>query len=492
MRTFVTIIVVALGMLSNPLSCAATECARPNIVFLLVDDMPYAAMSTLGNEWLETPAMDRIAKEGMFFSQAYSENLCAPSRASIMRGQWSARHHRTDVVPGVHPQALMKEPPVPMGVWEDTYTLQKALRAGGYTTAMIGKWHLPWNAFPPDQELANRYGFDFTQRRLDKKAYYKESPIFIEEALYFLREKRDPVKPFYLYFAFQTVHGPHTVPKADQNRWAKRLEGKKCPWMPDMLASLEHTDRCVGRVLDALDELDLTANTLVVLSSDNGGLTGRVYSEENKPLRMGKGSLYEGGVRVPLAFRWPGHIKPGSRCDTPVHFVDLFPTFCDVAGVAIDPKHHLDGVSLKPLFSGNCIPDRTIFLHYPHYVAKWGTTPVRAVIRKRFKLVVNPFDHIEINGERIVSGKYVPKPRIELFDLEVDPPERHNIAAQHPETVVEMRKALDAWLRETGARDATPNPDYDPEHSLVNARDVARGRGERLPNASTQLSEEKP
>jgi arylsulfatase A-like enzyme len=385
----------------------------------------------------------------------------------------------------------MKEPPVPMGVWKDTYTLQKALRAGGYTTAMIGKWHLPWNAFPPNQELAGQYGFDFTQRRLDRKEFYKESPIFIEEALHFLREKRDPAKPFYLYFAFQTVHGPHKVPEADKERWAKRLEGKNHGWIPDMLPSLEHTDQCIGRVLDALDQLRLTDNTLVVLSSDNGGVSGEKYSVENKPLRQGKGTLYEGGVRVPLAFCWPGHIKPGSRCETPVHFVDLFPTFCDVAGVPTDPTHRLDGVELTPLFSGGSIPPRTIFLHYPHYVAQWGTTPVRAVIRDRYKLVVNPFDHIDIPGRTARTGTYIPEPRVELFDLQADPSERANIAAQHPEIVAEMQRALDAWLKETGARDATPNPDYDPANPLTNLRTMAIKRGETLPTAKTQLTDEK-
>jgi arylsulfatase A-like enzyme len=228
-----------------------------------------------------------------------------------------------------------------------------------------------------------------------------------------------------------------------------------------------------------------------VFSSDNGGVANFVYSEENKPFRLGKGSLYEGGVRVPLAFRWPGRIKPGSRCETPVHFVDLFPTFADVSGVSVDPNHHLDGVSLKPLFAGGSISERTIFLHYPHYIGQWGTTPVRAVIGDRYKLVVNPFDHFAIPGGKVAGGKYIPEPRIEMFDLQADPSERTNIAAQHPEVVAEMQKALDAWLKETGARDATPNPNYDPANPLANLRDIARERGERMPTADDQLSDEK-
>jgi arylsulfatase A-like enzyme len=263
------------------------------------------------------------------------------------------------------------------------------------------------------------------------------------------------------------------VPPADKQRWKEKLQGKNPGIDPDMLASLEFVDRSVGRVLDALDELGLADNTLVVLTGDNGG-EGRVsYCEGNKPFRRGKGTLYEGGVRVPLSIRWPQGIAPGKRCDVPVHFADFFPTFCDLASVKIDPSHKLDGVNLKPLFSGGTLPERSIFLHYPHYLSYYGATPMRAVIQSRYKLVWNPYDHIVIEGQGKAARtlKYVAEPRIELFDLQADPGERQDLAERLPEKVAEMCQLFEAWMKETGARDVTPNPAYDPKNPLFNARE---------------------
>jgi arylsulfatase A-like enzyme len=232
-------------------------------------------------------------------------------------------------------------------------------------------------------------------------------------------------------------------------------------------------------VLDALDELGLTDNTMVLLASDNGGVSKLVYSVDNQPFRMGKGTLYEGGVRVPLFIRWPGQIVPGGRCDVPVHFADLFPTLCDASGVRVDPNHTLDGVSLRPLFLGGPLPERTLFITYPHYLAGYATTPVRALVRGRYKLVWHPYDHLEFEGGRVTSAttRYVPKPRIELFDLEADPGEHTNLAARYPEKLAEMKKLFTAWMKEVGARDVTPNPAYDASRPLLNTRDEALGAG---------------
>jgi arylsulfatase A-like enzyme len=242
-----------------------------------------------------------------------------------------------------------------------------------------------------------------------------------------------------------------------------------------MLASLEFVDRSVGRVLDALDQLGLTDNTMVLLASDNGGVSKLVYSVDNLPFRMGKGTLYEGGVRVPLFIRWPGRIAPGGRCDVPVHFVDLLPTLCDVAGVRIDPNHPLDGVNLRPLFLGGPLPERTLFITFPHYLAGYATTPVRAVVRGRYKLVWHAYDHLEFEGGRVTSAttRYVPEPRVELFDLEADPGERTNLAKRNPEKLAEMKKIFTTWMKEVGAKDVTPNPAYDASRPMFNSRDEA-------------------
>ena len=485
------ILILLLLLLGIVCFSAAAE-PRPNIVFILVDDMPYAGPSATGNPVLETPHMDRIAREGMIFSRAYSETVCGPSRATIMTGQFAGRHGRTDNSPGVHPYALMQEPlrPPPIGanpaafagdagasarlpdpVQPGGYSLVQALKAGGYRTAISGKWHLPMQHLTP--ATAPRYGFDFCNERVDRSQPYRDAKHLTDDAIRFMRDNRG--QSFFLYLPFVAVHSPHIVPPEDQARWRERLKGKDVGVHPDMLASLEFVDRSVGRVLDALDELGLASNTLVLFASDNGGVSKRVHSVENHPFRMGKGTLYEGGVRVPLFIRWPGHISAGRRSDMPVHFADLFPTLCDVAGVPVDPQHKLDGVSLRPLFLSAPLPERTLFITYPHYIAEFGTTPVRAVVRGRYKLVWQPYDHLEFEGGRVTreTFRYVPEPLVELFDLEADPGEQTNLAAQKPEKLAEMKKLFTAWMKEVGAKDVSPNPAYDPRRPMFNTRDEA-------------------
>jgi arylsulfatase A len=485
-------IAVPLLALLAPLPAAETRSQKPNIVFILVDDMPYAGPSATGNPVLQTPHMDRIAKEGMIFTRAYSETVCGPSRATIMTGQFAGRHGRTDNVPGVHPFALMREPlrPLPSSVaaggfpgdgaanarlpdpvQPGGYSLVQALKAGGYRTAISGKWHLPIQHLTP--ATASRYGFDFCNERADRSQPYRDARRFTDDAIRFMRENR--AQNFFVYLSFVAVHGPHIVPEEDRLRWKERLQGKDSGIHPDMLASLEFVDLSVGRVLAALDELGLANNTLVVFSSDNGGMSKAVHSAENHPLRMGKGTLYEGGVRVPLFIRWPGHISPGGRSEVPVHFADFFPTLCDAAGVRIDPLHKLDGTSLLPLFRDSVLPERTLFMTFPHYLAGYATTPARAVVRGRYKLVWHPYDHLEFEGGHVTSAtsRYVPEPLIELFDVDADPGERTNLAHRYPAKVTEMKELFTAWMKEAGAKDVTPNPAYDASRPMFNTRDEA-------------------
>ena len=478
-----------------PLNSHAAETPerKPNIVFVLVDDLPYAGLSLTGNSWLETPSIDGLAKQGMFFTRAYSEVVCGPSRISIMTGQFAGRHGRTDNVPGVHPRALMLEPllPAPAGgdagkefdeaagdrlpspLEPESYSLVKALKADGYRTALSGKWHMRKQHLTPAE--ARDYGFDFCNEKAQRGNPYKDSQRFTDDAIRFIRENRD--QSFFVYLAYSAVHGPHIVPPEDKQRWAKRLEGKKPGINPDMLASLEFIDRSVGSVLDTLQELNLTDDTIVVFAGDNGGVCKKVHGEENQPLRLGKASLYEGGVRVPLILRWPGHIPPDSRCDVPVSLADLFPTLCEAAGTKLDPAHPLDGVSLRPLFSGGKIPDRTIFIHYPHYFATSGTTPTRVAIRDRYKLLWNPYDHVAIEGARVPpeGAGYVPKPRLELYDVQADPGEKVNLAEKMPDMVKELCRLYEAWMKEVGAKELAPNPDYDAKDPLFNERKAALG-----------------
>ena len=489
-------LIIALAALPlAPLNSHAAETPerKPNIVFVLVDDLPYAGLSLTGNSWLETPSIDGLAKQGMFFTRAYSEVVCGPSRISIMTGQFAGRHGRTDNVPGVHPRALMLEPllPAPAGgdagkefdeaagdrlpspLEPESYSLVKALKADGYRTALSGKWHMRKQHLTPAE--ARDYGFDFCNEKAQRGNPYKDSQRFTDDAIRFIRENRD--QSFFVYLAYSAVHGPHIVPPEDKQRWAKRLEGKKPGINPDMLASLEFIDRSVGSVLDTLQELNLTDDTIVVFAGDNGGACKKVHGEENQPLRLGKASLYEGGVRVPLILRWPGHIPPDSRSDVPVSLADLFPTLCEAAGTKLDPAHTRDGVSLQPLFSGGKIPDRTIFIHYPHYFATSGTTPTRVAIRDRYKLLWNPYDHVAIEGARVPpdGAGYVPKPRLELYDVQADPGEKVNLAEKMPDKVEELCRLYEAWMKEVGAKELAPNPDYDAKDPLFNERKAALG-----------------
>jgi arylsulfatase A-like enzyme len=465
--------------------------ATPNIVVILIDDMPYAGMSLTRNTLLETPNMDRLAKKGIFFTRAYSQPICGPSRADIMTGQCAGRHGRTDNVPGVHPYALMQEPLLPLSpeaaairnidlrqsarlpdaVQPDTYTVVRALKSAGYRTGLSGKWHLTEQHLTPAQ--ARALGFDFCNESADRSRPYRDAERFTDDAIRFIRDSED--QRFFLYLPYVAVHGPHIVPPEDAARWQERLRGQKPGIHPDMLASLEFIDRSVGRVLRALDELGLADDTMVVLASDNGGVSKTMHSAANKPFRMGKGSHYEGGVRVPLLVRWPGHAAAGTRCDVPVQFADLLPTFCDVAGVAVPPGLTLDGVSLAPLLAGGTLPRRSIFLHYPHYLREYAATPVRTVIQDRYKLVWNPYDHIEIAGDRLsdTAMKYVAEPRVELFDLQADPGEHYNIAEQEPEKVAEMCRLFEAWMKEVGAKDVSPNPSYDAARPMYNIHEEA-------------------
>ena len=484
-----------------PLPAAEAPPPRPNIVFILVDDLPYAGPSVTGNPVLATPHLDRIAQEGILFTRAYTEPVCGPSRASLMTGQFAGRHGRTDNAPGVHPYALMQETLRPLPITAGSgasrgdasassrlpdpvspggYSLVQALKAGGYRTAISGKWHLPIQHLTP--ATAARYGFDFCNERADRSQPYRDARRFTDDAIRFMRENRR--ESFFVYLSYVAVHGPHIVPAADQRRWQERLRGQEAGFHPDMLASIEFVDLSVGRVLAAIDELGLAGNTLVVFASDNGGISKTVHSVVNGPLRLGKGTLYEGGIRVPLFVRWPGRINPGLRSDVPVHFVDLFPTLCEAAGVPVDPAHTLDGVSLRPLFVGAPLPERPLYFTFPHYLAEFGTTPVRAVVRGRHKLVWHPYDHLEFEAGRVTSrtSRYVTAPRLELFDLEADPGERENLAAARPEKVAELRRDYVAWMRQVGAKDLTPNPAFDARRPLFNTREAALAKpGEKAP-----------
>jgi len=479
-RTFISLLLAPLATLP----ATAAPASPPNILFILADDLGWTGPSCFGNKDVATPHLDRLAAQGMKFTAAYADAQCSPTRAAFFSGQYGARSGVFKVIHEQEPPRAFHRIPTPnLAMSPDVATLATTLRQAGYATGLSGKWHIA-DDYPAATlrgrdggKYFDRYGFDFCNERADRSQPYRDARRFTDDAIRFMRENR--AQNFFVYLSYVAVHGPHIVPEEDRLRWTERLQGKDPGIHPDMLASLEFVDLSVGRVLAALDELGLANNTLVVFSSDNGGMSKAVHSAENHPLRMGKGTLYEGGVRVPLFIRWPGHIASGGRSDVPVHFADFFPTLCDAAGVRIDPLHKLDGTSLLPLFRDSVLPERTLFMTFPHYLAGYATTPARAVVRGRYKLVWHPYDHLVFEGGRVTSAtsRYVPEPLIELFDVDADPGERTNLAHRYPAKVTEMKELFTAWMKEAGAKDVAPNPAYDARRPMFNTRDEALGAG---------------
>ncbi|MGC9328482.1 MAG: sulfatase, partial [Candidatus Hinthialibacter sp.] len=333
-------------------------------------------------------------------------------------------------------------------------TIAEALKPAGYTSASMGKWHLGGDPFYPDKQ-----GFDLNvggDHRGQPPSYFSPHRIPIlkdgpegeylpdrlaREANKFITDNR--ANPFFLYLPFYEVHTPLQA-KQELIEYYEKKEKQGSQNNPKYAAMIHSTDEAVGKILACLDELGLADNTLILLTGDNGGLC-RVTG--NEPLRAGKGSAYEGGVREPLIVRWPGVVKPGSVCREPVISVDFYPTILEAVGAQADPKQTLDGKSLVPLLKN---PESTldrdcIFWHYPHY-HPGGAKPYGAIRRRDFKLI-----------EFFEDGK------LELYNLKEDIGETHNLAERMPEKTQELHNLLQSWRREVQAQMPYSNPDYKPE-----------------------------
>ncbi|HOC73278.1 MAG TPA: sulfatase, partial [Candidatus Hydrogenedentes bacterium] len=435
-------------------AAGAVEKRPPNVVLFLIDDMGWRDVGCYGSRFYETPNIDRLAAQGMRFTQAYAAcPVCSPTRAAVLTGKYPARLHLTDWIPGhKHPYAKLLPPAFNQELPHEAVTLAEALKPAGYATASVGKWHLGGPDFGPEAQ-----GFDVNAggtHQGQPPSYFspygipalKDGPEgeyltdrLTDEAVAFIESNRE--RPFFLYFPHYAVHTPIQAKKDVQARYAGRVRDGDPQNNPGYAAMVEAVDQSVGRVMDALDRLGLAEDTVVIFTSDNGGL-GRVTS--NAPLREGKGTLYEGGVREPLIVRWPGRIAAGSLCGTPVCSVDFFPTIMEIA-TGPGPGPLTDGESLVPLLTGTGdIAARDLYWHYPHY-HPLGATPGGIVRRGNHKLI-----------------EYYEDNRLELYDLAADPAETKNLAGEMPEKAEELRRALHDWLRDTDAQMPTPNPDHDP------------------------------
>jgi uncharacterized sulfatase len=436
---------------------------RPNVILILADDLGWADLPAYGNRFHETPRLDRLAREGLRFTRFYAGPVCSPTRANVQTGLDQARFGITQHIPGHRrPYAKLRDPEVPSHLPAEAETIAERLRAVGYATGYFGKWHLGGAGHGPETQ-----GWD-TVRERKGNVQPPSSPggperrtaaVLAEDAEAFLAAHRD--RPFLLQISHAAVHIPLSTTPALLAKYQAKPKAPEFPCDPAYAGLLEELDASVGRVVDAVDAAGLADRTLIFFFSDNGGLeheqSGRVVTS-NQPWRGEKGTLYEGGVRVPALARWPGTIPPGGVCDVAAMSLDLFPTLAALAGAAPRGESPGDGVSLVPLFAGGSarLPRESLHWHLPHY---HHATPAGSILRGDWKLI-----------------EWFEGPDVELFDLSRDPGERRNLAAEHPERVRELRSALAAWRERVGARMPVPNPDHDPARAAELAGGKSRAK----------------
>lgn len=439
-----------------------TSFAQPNIVLFYADDLGWRDLGCMGSKFYDTPHIDRLASEGMLFTDAYANAPnCAPSRACLMSGQYSPRHGVYTVGNPNRGRAELRRLLAVknrLDLDEKFVTIAEALGSAGYRTATMGKWHLGDD--PTKQGfLLNVGGFKAGAPRSYFSPYrnpnLKDGPDgeyltdrLTDAAVEFISDKDS--KPFFLYLTHYAVHTPIQAKEDDAARFANRPpdRGQRNRKYAGMVYAL---DRSMGRVLEALERTGKERDTIVVFFSDNGGHMGATSC---RPLRGAKGTLYEGGIRVPLIVRWPTKVKPGSRSSTPVIGTDLYPTFLAATGSKRSEGYRLDGVDLSPVLRGTGeIAERALFWHFPAYLQgrfekdQFRTRPGAVVRRGKWKL-------IEFFEDR----------RLELYDLVEDRAEQTNVAKEHPDIAKELHAVMVAWRQQTGAPVPTQaNPKFDPK-----------------------------
>jgi len=463
--------------------CSTQEEQKPNILFIMVDDLGWADVGCNNPEtFYETPNINRLADEGMRFTNAYAAcPVCSPTRASIMTGKYPARLNTTDYFGAPQPETVdrhwTRDKPLLPAPYNDRMpleetTLAEALKETGYATFFAGKWHLgPEGYWPEDQ------GFDVNKGGIQRGGPYGGKKYFspygnprledgpdgehlpdrlASETVKFILEHND--QPILAYLSFYSVHTPLMAREDLKEKYINKRESvppeawgqegeRKVRLVQNhavYAGMVEAMDLAVGKVLTYLRESGLDKNTVVFFMSDNGGLsTSEGHPTSNLPLRAGKGWLYEGGIREPMIFKWPGKTKPGSICDVPVISTDFYPTILNIAGITSKPDQHKDGLSLVPLLKGRkSINRESLFWHYPHY-GNQGGSPGSAIRMGDYKLIEFFEDH-----------------HVELYHLANDIGEKKNLADSIPEKANELLERLHSWQKETGARFPTPNPNH--------------------------------
>jgi arylsulfatase A-like enzyme len=443
-----------LSTVASPRAMAA-DAPRPNIVFLLADDLGSYDVGWRGGE-IKTPHLDQLAREGARLEQFYVQPVCSPTRAALMTGRYPLRY-------GL--QVGVVRPWAQYGLPLEERMLPQVLHDAGYETAIVGKWHL---GHYQREYLPTRRGFDhqyghyngaldyFTHVRDEGFDWHRDDQenhdegytthLLADEAVRRINQ-RDRTKPLFLYVPFNAVHSPHQAPPSYSQPYA-RFAGDRRVYA-GMLAAM---DEAIGKVLAAIDKQGLRENTLLVFSSDNGGPRPGVITS-NGPLRAGKGTVYEGGVRVAALAAWKGRIQPGSSVNTPLHIVDWYPTLIKLAGGSLEQPLPIDGRDLLPALTGGALVRAEPLV--------LNISPRGGALRHHdWKLVVNG-DVTAADGEdgddaRPAGGQ--PRARLELFDLAHDTAEEHNLADKHPQVVADLLTRYEGLSKQAAAPKARAKP----------------------------------
>jgi arylsulfatase A-like enzyme len=477
-RKFLNVSASAVGaLLSGPLlnSCKNSPSllprGKPNIVFILIDDLGWKDLGYMGSQYYETPHIDRLAGRGMIFNQAYANAAnCAPTRASLLCGQYSPRHGVYTVASSARGESKDRRLiPVENSREVDPakITLAKTLKKAGYVSAAIGKWHIG--------HTPGEHGFDYGIDRdeLNIAGHFSETGEYLtdlltEKAVDFIHQNnpRKTKKPFFLYLSHHAVHTPIRA-KKEMIAAFEEKPADGCHNHAVYAAMIKSVDESVARITAVLEELHLDRDTLLIFFSDNGG-HGTFTCQ--KPLRGGKGMYYEGGIRVPMFVYWPGRVQPGSRCEEPVISTDFYPTFLQLAGLSAPRDHALDGRSLLPLFEGRNALDRdSLFWHFPCYLEAYKgmtdesrdplfrTRPVSVIRKRDWKLLMFHEEWGLDGGRENLDGNNA----VELYNLKEDIAERNNLAYIDTAKRDELLDELLDWRRRMEApMAADPNPEY--------------------------------
>jgi arylsulfatase A len=434
---------------------------KPNILFILVDDMGWNGLSCFGNPHVATPNIDRLAEQGMKFTSAYTAPECKPTRAEFLSGQYGARTKMTQVhTTRIYPNAILETPEVENKLPENNYTIANMLKDAGYITAISGKWHV---GEADSETKKNKYGFDFVgeaeEKPWDQMDKDKATPGQTNDILQFIEQNKN--HPFFAYLSYYNIHTPLQAPDSLVLKYVNRgyqestyrfgIATEKPT--AHILAMTDLLDKEIGNLIDGLEEMKVLDQTLIVFISDNGGLN-RAW--DNFPLRGAKGMLYEGGIKVPMLAHWPEIITAGSSTDVPVHIIDMYATFKEISGGTLPETKILDGESLLPLLTQKGKLNReTLYWHHPHYIHDYGKTPSSAIRQGNFKLIYYYGDYLDTHGylpiENMPYGELIVGERIELFNIVDDPYEKTDLSLQNPEKANELLAQLKAWLKQMDA-----------------------------------------